>query len=188
MGNDLSLMIYQQKNISLNIFERIFKESVDSDELKWHKDQYDRKVFVKESNNWKLQMDDELPVVLERGKTYFIPKETYHRVIKGQDDLVIIIDESSDKVFENKKITIPDNVLSNMKRGYSLLKEEKYNHIRDIIESKSATILELKEMKKYFDSKRTNIIRENKVRKKSDLEHMIHGGNSGYLWLISLFG
>ena len=68
---------------------REFKESVDSSEFIWHLDREDRKIFILESNGWKLQMDNELPKELVKGDTYFIPKMTYHRVIKGNGDLRI---------------------------------------------------------------------------------------------------
>ena len=43
---------------------------------------------------WKTdRMDNELPVSLEVGKTYFIPKLFYHRLLKGTTDLKIRIEE-----------------------------------------------------------------------------------------------
>lgn len=86
-------MIYSQKNISKNIFERVFSENVDTDELVWHRDRLDRHVHIEKNNGWLLQMDNELPKLMQEGRTYFIPKETYHRVIKGTGDLVIKIEE-----------------------------------------------------------------------------------------------
>ena len=34
-------------------------------------------------------MDEEMPTTLVEGSEYFIPKETFHRVIKGFEDLVV---------------------------------------------------------------------------------------------------
>ena len=90
-------MVYTQQNISHNTFRRIFSESVDTDELKWHRDQYDRTVFVESGKGWKLQMDEELPQDLQEGQKYFIPKKTFHRVIKGTGDLRMTIVEDSGK-------------------------------------------------------------------------------------------
>lgn len=70
---------------------RVFLESVNDDELKWHVDQEDRIVKILESNNWFLQMDNQLPKELISGQTYEIPKETYHRVIKGNGNLKVEI-------------------------------------------------------------------------------------------------
>ena len=90
-------MVYTQQNISHNTFRRIFSESVDTDELKWHRDQYDRTVFVESGKGWKLQMDEKLPQDLQEGQKYFIPKKTFHRVIKGTGDLRMTIVEDRGK-------------------------------------------------------------------------------------------
>ena len=73
---------------------RTFSYEVDEDELKWHYDLKDRKVQVIRGDNWELQMDNEIPQKLTPLKEYFIPKGVYHRVIKGQGDLVVLIEES----------------------------------------------------------------------------------------------
>lgn len=73
---------------------RTFSSNVDEAELKWHFDLKDRKVQVIRGDNWELQMDNQLPEKLTPLKEYFIPKGVYHRVIKGEGDLVILIEES----------------------------------------------------------------------------------------------
>ena len=88
---------FEEKKIEKNIFLREFKESINSDELIWHLDREDRKIFILESNGWKLQMDNELPKELFKGDTHFIPKMTYHRVIKGSGDLMIRLTKLEDK-------------------------------------------------------------------------------------------
>lgn len=181
-------MIYQQENIGLNTFKRTFNESVESSELKWHKDQYDRTVLVQKSNGWKLQMDEKLPINLKEGKKYFIPKETFHRVIKGKDELIVVINENKEEFSENNIIKVPTNVLSNMKKGYSYLNKKKNKSIFNILKNETATVSELKQLKHYFDSKKTNLIKESNVQTQEELEHLLYGGNTGYLWLISLFG
>ena len=72
---------------------RTFSSEVNEDELKWHYDLKDRKVQIIRGDDWELQMDKELPVKLTPLKEYFIPKGVYHRVIKGQGDLVVLIEE-----------------------------------------------------------------------------------------------
>ena len=72
---------------------RVFSESVDNSDLVWHQDQCDRKVYVHESTGWEIQFDNELPVILEAGNVYAVPRDTWHRVIKGQGSLVIQINE-----------------------------------------------------------------------------------------------
>jgi hypothetical protein len=72
---------------------RTFLESVDEQELVWHRDRRDRHVLVKESDGWYIQFDNELPIPLEEGNTYFVEAMRYHRVIKGKSNLVIEIRE-----------------------------------------------------------------------------------------------
>jgi hypothetical protein len=70
---------------------RTFEQEIDEMDLIWHRDREDRQVAVEQGENWKLQMDNELPKVLEKGKLYNIPRMTYHRIIKGDGDLVLKI-------------------------------------------------------------------------------------------------
>lgn len=72
---------------------REFSKNVDSGELVWHRDRQDRKVLVKKGEGWKLQMENSLPVDLRPGMVYEIPKNTYHRVMKGTSDLIVEIEE-----------------------------------------------------------------------------------------------
>ena len=74
---------------------RTFPHDVDSQELTWHRDRYDRKVTVLESQGWKFQMDNDLPVELRKGDQFHIPARVYHRILQGQGDLKIKIEESS---------------------------------------------------------------------------------------------
>lgn len=78
-----------KENIKGNQRTRVFSENVESEELKWHFDNEDRKVKILHKTDWKLQMDDELPKPLIEGEEYFIPKGVYHRVIKGSGELKI---------------------------------------------------------------------------------------------------
>ena len=72
---------------------RTFSSDVNEDELKWHYDLKDRKIQIIKGDNWELQMDKELPEKLTPLKEYFIPKGVYHRVIKGDGDLIVTITE-----------------------------------------------------------------------------------------------
>jgi len=80
-----------------NIIRRTFSEDVSNGELTWHRDREDRIVLPLSENNWMLQFDNELPIRLNVGEEYFIPKNTFHRVIKGSGDLMVEIIET---VFE----------------------------------------------------------------------------------------
>lgn len=70
---------------------RIFTPEVDEENLVWHRDKTKRTISVMESGKWKLQMDNRKPFELEKGMVYDIPKMVYHRLIKGQYDLVLRI-------------------------------------------------------------------------------------------------
>jgi hypothetical protein len=80
---------YKETVLGNNQYLRTFSEDVDDHELEWHKDREDRIVEVIENHGWEFQMDNELPVYLEN--TLFISKETYHRVIKGNGQLIVKI-------------------------------------------------------------------------------------------------
>jgi hypothetical protein len=78
---------YKEDKISENTFIREFKVDTDSSEYIWHKDREDRVIESIGDTDWLIQMDNELPKKIE-GKI-FIPKETFHRVIKGKGDLKV---------------------------------------------------------------------------------------------------
>ena len=72
---------------------REFSADTDSGELVWHRDRTDRYVTVRSGKGWMLQLENELPRELKKGNIYFIPKSTYHRVIKGESSLIVEIKE-----------------------------------------------------------------------------------------------
>jgi hypothetical protein len=87
-------MDYPFEQIELNNKKiRTFSPEVEDDELKWHQDLNDRKVTILESGGWSFQMEDELPTKLQNTKQIFIPKLVWHRVIKGDNKLVVEIEE-----------------------------------------------------------------------------------------------
>jgi hypothetical protein len=70
---------------------RTFLENVEFSDLKWHTDEQDRIVIPLHETDWKIQLDNELPITMIKGKKYFIPEGIYHRVIKGNGDLKVKI-------------------------------------------------------------------------------------------------
>jgi len=68
---------------------RTFSKDVDEMELVWHRDKEDRIVESVGETDWMIQMDNELPKPLTQ--SIYIPKETYHRVLKGSGDLTVKI-------------------------------------------------------------------------------------------------
>ena len=74
---------------------RTFDPDVADEELVWHRDLEDRKIIVIESGGWGYQLDNQLPLPLEEGQELFIPKMLWHRVIKGNEKLVVQIKKLS---------------------------------------------------------------------------------------------
>ena len=71
---------FLEKKLSRNIFLREFKQN-----------QEDRTIKVVKSEGWQIQLDNKLPVKLNEGETYKIPAYLFHRVIKGEGDLIVVI-------------------------------------------------------------------------------------------------
>ena len=82
-----------EKSIYNNVFTRVFKDDVEKEQLIWHKDKKDRVVKVIYGTGWKLQYDNELPTELEIGQNYYIKKEQFHRLHKGNSELKLEIKE-----------------------------------------------------------------------------------------------
>ena len=69
---------------------REFSQDTPSFEFVWHRDKEDRYVQAMHDNDWSFQLDNDIPRKLLKDKL-FIPKQTYHRLIKGKGDLVVKI-------------------------------------------------------------------------------------------------
>ena len=72
---------------------RTFYSTVDTDDLVWHRDAEDRKIIVVEGEGWQFQFNGSLPIELREGKEFVIPKNMYHRIIKGKTKLVLQIEK-----------------------------------------------------------------------------------------------
>jgi hypothetical protein len=82
-----------EKSIYDKVFTRVFKQNIEDKQLIWHKDRKDRVVKVIWGTGWKLQYDNELPTELEIGQNYYIKKEQFHRLHKGNSELKLEIKE-----------------------------------------------------------------------------------------------
>jgi hypothetical protein len=80
---------YQEIKAEANTVTRVFDESIDPIELMWHRDQEDRLVEAIEPTDWMMQLDNELPTLID--KPIFIPRYNWHRVIKGTGTLTVKI-------------------------------------------------------------------------------------------------
>lgn len=77
---------FQEDKLGNNEFIRIFRSDIDEESLVWHRDREDRIVESVACTDWMIQIDNELPKVIDK---VFIPMGVYHRVIKGTGDLKI---------------------------------------------------------------------------------------------------
>jgi hypothetical protein len=82
---------YIDLNKSENEIIRTFSNDINSDDLLWHRDQEDRLITPIGKTDWKIQLDNKLP--MEINEPIFIEKLTWHRLIKGNEDLKIIINK-----------------------------------------------------------------------------------------------
>lgn len=88
---------FEQEKINNDIL-RTFSSDVDEMELIWHRDQEDRIVTVLEGDGWQLQMDNQLPIKMIVGESYYIPKMVYHRIIRTKTNRLVL------RIKENVKI------------------------------------------------------------------------------------
>ena len=183
MGNEFSTMIYEQKYITPNKFIRTFKSDVDTSELVWHRDKKNRIVEVLNDSDWLVQLENELPRKLNKGDILFIPKESYHRVIKGNTDLEI-------QIIEEKGIRVPIGVLSTMSRGKKYAKKNRMlvPQLEDMLDTGETDYETVVEFKKYFDSKSKNITLQETFKGKPHqdteyVEWLLRGGEMGQKWV-----
>ncbi len=74
---------FEEVKLTENKVIRIFDaHNTMNSELVWHKDREDREVYVEESKDWHLQLENEVPVKLAY---------TWHRLIMGKKKLVVEI-------------------------------------------------------------------------------------------------
>ena len=74
-----------------NRFIRTFEADTDESELVWHRDTRDRIIDVVWNTGWQIQFEDELPVSINTVTQ--IPRMVYHRLIKGESNLILEIQE-----------------------------------------------------------------------------------------------
>ena len=90
---------YLEKRLADGRILRDFSQNVSNHELEWHMDRNDREISVVRGHGWKLQLEHGLPFDLAAGETYSIPRESWHRVVKGSSPLRILISESDLGIF-----------------------------------------------------------------------------------------
>ena len=83
------MLPFKEISRSSNSIERIFEQSISSEDLMWHRDLEDRVLYPISTTYWMIQIEDELPKRIEAGT--IIPAGVWHRLIKGTGDLNITI-------------------------------------------------------------------------------------------------
>lgn len=87
---------FLEKHIQVNenVFIRIFTDKIDDSFFEWHRDKKDRLIkFIHVDPGWKFQYDDQLPMTIELYQELFIEKARYHRLVKGNGKVIILIEE-----------------------------------------------------------------------------------------------
>jgi len=85
----VTILPFEEEQISDNIFIRTFSMNIDEMDLIWHTDKENRFIKVLEGNGWQFQYDEELPFEMTDGLGFPIMKGQIHRVIKGLGPLKI---------------------------------------------------------------------------------------------------
>jgi hypothetical protein len=88
---------YNDVRINKGTLLREFNSRVDDIEYTWHRDEDDRIIEVFSGAGWQLQLDNQLPVLLESGYEYHVPAGVWHRLHKGFDNLTVLISEGKKK-------------------------------------------------------------------------------------------
>tara|TARA_R100000008_G_scaffold75025_1_gene54054 strand:+ start:333 stop:602 length:270 start_codon:yes stop_codon:yes gene_type:complete len=83
---------YKDTRVNDKKFMRTFLKETDGSYFVWHRDEEDRKITVLHGHGWKFQREDELPVDLKLGEVFDIGKNDWHRLIKGNSDLILLIE------------------------------------------------------------------------------------------------
>jgi hypothetical protein len=126
-GNKFITMKPYKEEKQGNIIRRTFSDNVPESELIWHRDHEDRVVLPLNENDWSVQFDNELPRKLVVGEEYFIPKNVYHRVIKGNGDLMVEIIETN---FDDDAYEIYEVIEEGKKKKKKKKKDACYHKVR----------------------------------------------------------
>ena len=96
---------YKDLEVTNEYIIREFDENIDPIELKWHRDNEDRIVEIVGNTDWKVQLENQLPISINQPIS--IPRGEWHRVIKGTGKLTlkIIKEESTQYTFAGVLIT-----------------------------------------------------------------------------------
>lgn len=83
---------FKEEFIGANRILRKFDHTAEDHLFKWHRDPEKRIIKAINENDWKFQLDNEIPQKIEINKEIVIEKGVYHRLIKGTNNLSIEIE------------------------------------------------------------------------------------------------
>ncbi len=85
---------YKDIQVASSFIIREFDENIDPIELLWHRDNESRTIEPTTTNNWKIQLDNQLPISIT--ESVHIKKHEWHRLIKGNGTLQLKIYKHKD--------------------------------------------------------------------------------------------
>lgn len=80
---------YEEINVDESYSIRNFPSGISENYFKWHIDEEDRIIKPITNSSWKFQEDNKLPTTLN--ENIKIKKGTFHRILKGDGDLRLLI-------------------------------------------------------------------------------------------------
>lgn len=97
-------MPFRETKLTDGRFARLFEANVDDTELGWHRDREYRVVEVIRGGGWSFQTDNELPHPLQEGDVIEIPALEWHRVIRGEGDLLVAVEKLTLEEAKRRKV------------------------------------------------------------------------------------
>ena len=79
-----------EENENYTLVKRVFNKDLDSKELIWHRDKEDREIKLISGQDWYIQFENELPVLIEKNDLIKIRKQTWHRIINKKYTKLVI--------------------------------------------------------------------------------------------------
>lgn len=97
-------MPFRETKLADGRFARLFEADTDDAELGWHRDREYRVVEVIRGGGWSFQADNELPRPLREGDVIEIPALEWHRVIRGEGDLLVAVEKLTLEEAKRRKV------------------------------------------------------------------------------------
>ena len=119
---------YIEKLLNEDTRLRLFPSKINEAALIWHRDRQDRLLEVIYSNGWMFQRDDSVPILMSPGDKIQIRANEWHRVIKGEEELIVMINEKKKDQNKDGKNDFDDVRIARMKASGMSDEEIKKKH------------------------------------------------------------